>query len=133
MQFIQGKNRTQSILFPQSIVEHPYGTIKRQWVLTTSLPKKVWKSQCRCWLNIYSIQTAPSLMNITVKTVFTKFLRAFAPLFSLIKVSIHWFIVVIRQSVFKKHCILILISAARNQTPLIFIWNATGSSWTNWR
>jgi hypothetical protein len=43
MQFIQGKNRTQSILFLQSIVEHPYGSIKRQWGFDHIITKKALK------------------------------------------------------------------------------------------
>jgi hypothetical protein len=121
MQFIQGKNRTQSILFPPSIIEHPYGTIKRQWGFDHIITKKGLKRASADAGLIFIACNLCRLMNIIDKTVFTKFLQALAPLFLLIKISVQLFIVAMRQSFFKKHCKLIFISAAQNQTPLIYI------------
>jgi hypothetical protein len=105
----------------QSIVEHPYGSIKRQWGFDHIITKKGLKRASADAGFIFIAYNLRRLMNIIDKTIFTKFLQALAPSFLLIKVSLQSFIVAIRQSFLKSNCVLIFISAAQNQTSLIYI------------
>jgi radical SAM protein with 4Fe4S-binding SPASM domain len=105
----------------QSIVEHPYGTIKRQWGFDHIATKKGLKRASADAGFMFIAYNLRRLMNIIDKTIFTKFLQALALLFLSIKFSLQSFIATTRQSFFKNNSVLIFISAVQNQSSLIYI------------
>jgi len=86
----------------QSIVEHRYGTIKRQSSFDHIISKKGLNRASAVAGFIFIACNLYRLMNIIDKTIFTKFLQALASLFLSIKISVQSFIFAIRQLFFKK-------------------------------
>jgi len=105
----------------QSIVEHPYGTIKRQWGFDHIITKKSLKRASADVGFIFIAYNLRRMMNIIDKTIFTKFLQSLAFLFLLIKVSLQSFIAKTSQWFFKNDYALMFICAAQNQAPLLYI------------
>jgi transposase len=99
----------------QSIVEHPYGTIKRQWGFDHIITKKGLKRASADVGFMFIAYNLRRLMNIIDKTIFTKFLQSPAFLLLLIKVSLQSFTDTIRQWFFKDDCVLVFISTTHNQ------------------
>jgi transposase len=84
----------------QSIVEHPYGTIKRQWGFYYVITKKGIKRASADVGFMFIAYNLRRMMNIIDKNLLTKFLRELAFLFSEILTSVKAIIFKIRHSFF---------------------------------
>jgi len=84
----------------QSIVEHPYGTIKRQWGFYYIMTKKGLKRASADVGFMFIAYNLRRLMNILDKNVLTKFLRELAALYVRKKASTKRFIFKIRHLYF---------------------------------
>lgn len=82
------KARPQLYKQRQSIVEHPYGTIKRQWGFYYVITKKGMKRASADVGLMFIAYNLRRLMNILDTTVFKKFLKELAVGFSQIRMSI---------------------------------------------
>ncbi len=87
----------------QSIVEHPYGTIKRQWGYYYVITKKGIKRASADVGFMFTAYNLRRLINIIDKNVLSKFLQELAFLFFIKKVSLKCFIFKMKRSFFK-HC-----------------------------
>lgn len=84
----------------QSIVEYPYGTIKRQWGFYYIITKKGIKRASVDVGFMFIAYNLRRLMNIIDKNLLTKFLQELALLFSKILTSVKAIIFKIRHSIF---------------------------------
>lgn len=84
----------------QSIVEHPYGTIKRQWGFYYVITKKGMKRASADVGFMFIAYNLRRLMNILDKTLLTKFLQELVLLFLEILASAEAIIFKIRQIIF---------------------------------
>ena len=83
----------------QSIVEHPYGTIKRQWGFDHILTKKgLHRASADAGL-MFVAYNLRRLMNIVDKNSFTKFLQEHVLSWFTIKALVNRFIALIKQSI----------------------------------
>jgi hypothetical protein len=85
----------------QSIAEHPYGTIKRQWGFYYIITKKGIKRASADAGFMFVAYNLRRIMNIVDRIILTKFLQELAFLFLKKKASIKSFIFKIRPSFFK--------------------------------
>ena len=86
----------------QSIVEHPYGTIKRQWGFYYIITKKGIKRASADVGFMFIAYNLRRLMNIIDKNQFTKFLKELVFIFSVIMTSVKAIVFKISHSVFYK-------------------------------
>ena len=86
----------------QSIVEHPYGTIKRQWGFYYVITKKGLKRASSDVGFMFIAYNLRRLMNIIDKTTFTKFLQGLVSLFFQSSATIKAIIFKISQIIFKQ-------------------------------
>ncbi len=86
----------------QSIVEHPYGTIKRQWGYYYVITKKGMKRASADVGFMFIAYNLRRLMNIIDKNLFKKYLEELALSFSKILASLKAIILKIRLSIFHK-------------------------------
>ena len=86
----------------QSIVEHPYGTIKRQWGFYYVITKKGLKRASSDVGFMFIAYNLRRLMNIIDKTTFTKFLQGLVSLFFQSSATIKAIIFKINQIIFKQ-------------------------------
>ena len=96
----------------QSIVEHPYGTIKRQWGFDHILTKKGIKRASADVGFMFIAYNLRRLMNIIDKGMFTKFLQELALLFLRKMASVKCFIVKIRHPFFITPSTKVFLTAA---------------------
>jgi len=87
----------------QSIVEHPYGTIKRQWGFYYIMTKKGIKRASADVGFMFTAYNLRRIMNIVDKTVLIKFLQGLALLFFINKALLKRFIFKIRVCFFKQN------------------------------
>ncbi len=86
----------------QSIVEHPYGTIKRQWGFYYVITKKGMKRASADVGFMFIAYNLHRLMNIIDKNLLTKFLQELAFSFSEILTAVKAIIFKIRHSIFSQ-------------------------------
>ena len=96
----------------QSIVEHPYGTIKRQWGYYYVITKKGMKRASADVGFMFTAYNLRRLINIIDKNVFIKFLQELAFLFFRKKVALKCFIFKMKHSFFKQCFTKMFLSAA---------------------
>ena len=105
----------------QSIVEHPYGTIKRQWGYYYVITKKGMKRASADVGFMFIAYNLRRLMNIIDKNVFKKFLQELAFLFLRKKALVKAIILKMRHSFFSQRLNKIYFYPARNSVQLIYI------------
>lgn len=87
----------------QSITEHPYGTVKRQWGFDYIITKKGIRRASADVGLIFTAYNLRRIINIIDKNLLRKFLQELAILFFRKKIALKAFISEIRHSFFKRH------------------------------
>lgn len=105
----------------QSIVEHPYGTIKRQWGYYYVITKKGMKRASADVGFMFIAYNLRRLMNIIDKNLLRKYLQELAFSFSIILTSVKAIIFKICHSNFLQQFRKISFCPARNSFQLIYI------------
>jgi hypothetical protein len=105
----------------QAIVEHPYGTIKRQWGFYYIITKKGLKRASADVGFMFIAYNLRRLMNIIDKNLLTKFLKELAFLFSEMVTSLKAITFKMLHSFFKQLFAQNILSTALNRFLLIYI------------